>query len=119
MEGWRREAQDFLGDAGAVAGGAVDIDVEGQGRGGGTGRSEGVGAVGTTGIFSADTGISRVSSSGDKDIASTSLFSPTSFPSLVLATNNKACDNAGEPVRVGVSIVSIIITLEDRTLEFA
>ena len=31
MEGWRREAQDFLGGVAVAAGGAVDIDVEGEG----------------------------------------------------------------------------------------
>jgi hypothetical protein len=65
--------------------------------------------------FSADTGIfDEVSSSAD--IESTSLLNPTSFPSLVLATDNEVCDDAGEPACVGVSVVSV--TLEDGTLEF-
>jgi len=66
-------------------------------------------------VFSVDTGISdEVSSS--VDIESTSLLNPTSFPSLVLATDNEVCDDAGEPVWVGVSVFSV--TLEDGTVEF-
>jgi hypothetical protein len=62
-----------------------------------------------------DTGIfDGVSSSAD--ITLTSLLNPTSFPSLVLATNNEGCNDAGDPVWVSVSVISVI--LEDRTLEF-
>ena len=45
-----------------------------------------------------------------------SLLNPTSFPSLVLATDNEVCDDAGDPIWVGVSVISV--TLEDGTLEF-
>jgi hypothetical protein len=66
-------------------------------------------------VFSADAGIfDGVSSSAN--IESTSLLNPTSFPSLVLATDNEVWDDAGEPACVGVSVVSV--TLEDGTLEF-
>ena len=54
--------------------------------------------MGTTTIFSADTGISDGVSSAD--ITSTSLLNPASFPSLVLATDNEVCDDAGEPACV-------------------
>jgi hypothetical protein len=64
--------------------------------------------------FSANTGIFEEVSSAD--IESTSLLDPTSFPSLVLATDNEVCDHAGDPVWVGVSVVSV--ALEDGTLEF-
>jgi hypothetical protein len=71
--------------------------------------------VGTSTVFSADTGIvDAVSSSMETEL--TSLLNPTSFPSLVLATDNEVCDDAGEPACVGVSVVSV--TLEDGTLEF-
>jgi len=116
VEGRRREAQDFLG--GAEGGGATGIaaDVGGAASGGGT-AVEGVGAVdvvGTTTGFSADKGIFDGVSSAD--IESISLLSPTSFPSLVPAIDNEACDDAEEPVWVSVSVVSI--TLEDGTVEF-
>jgi len=66
-------------------------------------------------VCSADIGISDDVPSSD-DIESTSLFNLASFPSLILATDNEVCDDAGEPACVGVSVVSV--TLEDRTLEF-
>jgi len=100
VEGRRREAQDFLG--GAEGGGATGVaaGVGGATSGGGTAVIEGVGAVdvaGTTTGFSADTRIFDEASSS-ADIESTSLINPTSFPSLVLATDNEVCDDAGDPV---------------------
>ena len=72
--------------------------------------------VGATTVFSADTGIfDEVSSSAD--IISTSLLGHTSFLSLVLATDNKVCDDPGELVCVGVSVISV--TLEDGTFELS
>ena len=65
-------------------------------------------------VVLADTGLFDAVSSSD--IESTSLFNPTSLPSLVLAINSKGCDGAGEPIWVGVSVVSV--TVEDGTLEF-
>jgi hypothetical protein len=109
--GWRRRGRGGGGATGVV------VDVGGAASGGGT-AGVGVGSidvVGTSTGFSADTGIFDVVSSST-DTESTSLLNPTSFPSLVLATDNEVCDNAGEPACVGVSVVSV--TLEDGTLEF-
>lgn len=66
-------------------------------------------------VFSADRGIFDEISSAD--ITSTSLLDLISFASLVLATDNEVvCDDTGEPIWVGVSVVSV--TLEDSTPEF-
>ena len=92
------------------------MDVEGAGGGAGLEDVGAVDVVGATGVFSADTGIfDGISSSGDGEVTSASLLNPASFPSLVLATDNEVCDDAGEPVCVGVSVVSV--TLEDGTDE--
>jgi len=111
LEGQRREPQDFSG--GAEGGGATGVatDVEGAASGGGIAGVEG---VGTTMVFSVDTRIFDAASSAG--IESTSLLNPTSFPSLVLATDNEVCDDAGEPVWAGVSVVSV--TFEDGTVKF-
>ena len=65
-------------------------------------------------VVSADPGLFDAVSSSN--IESTSLFNPTSLPSLVLEINSEGCDGAGEPIWVGVSVVSI--TVKDGTLKF-